>query len=50
MQQITNGNHHVVQGFYQLRMAVEEPVIVQRLHAQLKAITQVIKEDCIHNQ
>jgi len=24
-------------------MAVEEPIIVQRLHAYLKAITQVIK-------
>jgi len=34
MQRITNGSHHhVVQGFYQLRMAVEEPIIVQRLHA-----------------
>jgi len=34
MQRITNGNHHhVVQDFYQLRMAVEEPIIVQRLHA-----------------
>jgi len=32
MQLITNGNHHhVVQGFYPLGMAVEEPIIIQRL-------------------
>jgi len=34
MQLIMNGNdHHIVQGFCQLIMAVEEPIIVQRLHA-----------------